>query len=220
MQDFQRRQGGPDPGAARRPDLRAEARTGEGDPRGPAAPRSPIPSRSAAPTRPGIASSEAQVDSAAGRAHAPPRRAGSRIEPLLQRGVMTQSQADQARAALDQADGVPASGPGRARGLAAGSHLDPGRAANPSKRPCRAPRRPSTSPRSTCRTRGSRRRRTAGSARSAHALGQYVSAGTSSWPSCRNGSGSFANFKETQLAGMEVGQPVTLHGRCAAARAS
>lgn len=154
-----------------------------------------------------IASSAAQVDSAEAALKAADAN-WSRIEPLLQRGVATQSQADQSRAALEQT-----------------------RAALSQAQAAREVARQELA--STRVNRQSLQAAVEGAEAVVHLaeidlqntrilapqdgrlgevgarVGQYVSAGTQLLAVVPERIWVVANFKETQLAGMEVGQPVT-----------
>jgi multidrug resistance efflux pump len=154
-----------------------------------------------------IRSSEAQVDSAKATLKAAEAN-WERIEPLLSRGVTTQKEADQARASLDQAKAA----------------LSQAQAA------VEVTRQDLTA---TLVSRQSLEAAVQGAEAAVHLaeidlqntrivapqdgrlgevgarVGQYVSAGTQLLAVVPEKIWVVANFKETQLAGMKVGQPVT-----------
>jgi multidrug resistance efflux pump len=154
-----------------------------------------------------IASSQAQIDSAQAALTAAEAN-WKRIEPLLARGVTTQSQADQSRASLDQARAA----------------LSQAKAALEVSRQDLA---------TTLVNRQSLEAAVQGAEAAVHLaqidlqntrilapedgrlgevgarLGQYVSAGTQLLAIVPERIWVAANFKETQLAGMKTGQPVT-----------
>lgn len=154
-----------------------------------------------------IESSQAQVESAQAAVTAAEAN-WSRIEPLLERGVTTQSQADQARATLDQAS----------------ASLHQAQAALEVSRQDLA---------STLVNRQSLEAAVQGAQAAVRLaeidlqntsivapedgqlgevgarVGQYVSAGTQLLTIVPDRIWVVANFKETQLPGMKVGQPVT-----------
>jgi multidrug resistance efflux pump len=154
-----------------------------------------------------IAASQAQVEGAKATLTAAEAN-WSRIEPLLRRGVSTQSQADQSRAALDQAKAAL----GQAQAALEVSRQDLA---------------------ATLVNRQSLEAAVQGAEAAVHLaeidlqntritapqdgrlgevgarLGQYVSAGTQLLALVPERIWVVANFKETQLAGMSIGQPVT-----------
>lgn len=154
-----------------------------------------------------IASSQAQIESAQAALTAA-EAAWNRIEPLLERGVTTQSQADQARATLDQAT----------------ASLHQAQAALEVSRQELA---------STLVNRQSLEAAVQGAQAAVRLteidlqnttivspadgqlgevgarIGQYVAAGTQLLSIVPEQIWIVANFKETQLPGMKVGQPVT-----------
>lgn len=154
-----------------------------------------------------IRSSEAQVDSAQAAFTAAQANWG-RIEPLLQRGVTTQSQADQSRSARDQA----AAALSQAKAALEVSRQDLA-ATIVSRQSLEAAvegaeaavRLAEIDLQNTRIVAPEDARLGEVGAR----LGQYVSAGTQLLTVVPKRFWVVANFKETQLAGMKVGQPAT-----------
>lgn len=155
----------------------------------------------------GILSSEAQVESAQAAVIAADA-SWKRIEPLLERGVTTQSQADQARAALDQATAalhqaqaaVEVSRQELTSTLVARQSLEA--AVQGAQAAVRLAEIDLQNTRITAPQDGQLGEVGA-------RVGQYVSAGTQLVTLVPDRIWIVANFKETQLPGMKVGQPVT-----------
>ncbi|MGO4388499.1 HlyD family secretion protein [Microvirga sp. 2YAF29] len=163
----------------------------------------------------GIASSQAQVESAQAALTAA-EASWKRIEPLLERGVSTQSQADQARAAYDQATAalhqadaaVEVSRQELASTLVSRQSLEA--AVQGAQAAVRLAEIDLQNTRITAPEDGQLGEVGA-------RLGQYVAAGTQLLTLVPDRIWVVANFKETQLPHMQVGQPVTftvdaLHG--------
>ncbi|MBZ6076049.1 HlyD family secretion protein [Microvirga puerhi] len=154
-----------------------------------------------------IAAGEAQVNGAKA-ALATAEANWSRVEPLLQRGVTTQSQADQARSALEQAraslsqaqSGLEVSRQDLATTLVNRQSLE---AAVQSAEA--AVHLAEIDLQNTAITAPQDGRLSEVGAR----LGQYVAAGSQLMAIVPDTVWVIANFKETQLADMRVGQPVT-----------
>jgi multidrug resistance efflux pump len=154
-----------------------------------------------------IASSEAQIDSAKAVLKAA-EASWKRIEPLLERGVATQSQADQARAAFDQATAslhqaqaaLEVSRQDLAATLVSRQSLEA--AVQGAQAALRLTEIDLQNTRIVAPEDG---RLGEIGAR----VGQYVAAGTQLLALVPERIWVIANFKETQLAGMEAGQPVT-----------
>jgi multidrug resistance efflux pump len=155
-----------------------------------------------------IKSSEAQVDSAKAALKAADA-SWERIEPLLSRGVTTQKEADQARASLDQARAalsqaqaaVEVTRQDLAATLVNRSSLEA--AVQGAEAAVRLTEIDLQNTRIVAPQDG---RLGEVGAR----VGQYVSAGTQLLAVVPEKIWVVANFKETQLAGMKVGQPVAL----------
>jgi multidrug resistance efflux pump len=154
-----------------------------------------------------IESSEAQVDSA--RAVRTAAEANwNRIAPLLERGVATQSQADQARASLDQATAalhqaeaaLTVSRQDLAATLVSRQSLQA--AVQGAEAAVRLAEIDLQNTRITAPEDGQLGEVGA-------RLGQYVAAGTQLLTVVPERIWIIANFKETQLPGMKIGQPVT-----------
>jgi len=156
-----------------------------------------------------IRSSEAQVDGAKAALKAA-EASWERIQPLLSRGVTTQKEADQARAALDQAKAalnqaeaaVEVARQDLAATLVNRSSLEA--AVQGAEAAVRLAEIDLQNTRIAAPQDG---RLGEVGAR----VGQYVSAGTQLLAVVPDEIWVVANFKETQLAGMKVGQPVTLN---------
>jgi multidrug resistance efflux pump len=154
-----------------------------------------------------IESSQAQVESARA-ARTAAEASWNRIEPLLERGVTTQSQADQARAALDQATAalhqaeaaLTVSQQDLAATLVNRQSLEA--VVQGAQAAVRLAEIDLQNTRITAPEDGQLGEVGA-------RLGQYVSAGTQLLTLVPERIWVVANFKETQLPGMSVGQPVT-----------
>jgi multidrug resistance efflux pump len=154
-----------------------------------------------------IRSSQAQIDSA--RAAVTQAEANwNRIEPLLQRGVATQSQADQAQAALEQANAsfhqaqaaLEVSRQDLASTLVNRQSLEA--AVQGAQAAVRLAEIDMQNTRITAPEDGQLGEVGA-------RVGQYVAAGTQLTTLVPERIWVVANFKETQIPGMKVGQPVT-----------
>ena len=154
-----------------------------------------------------IASSEAQVDSAEAALTAA-EASWSRIEPLLQRGITTQKEADQSRAAFDQAKAA-LSQAQAAREVArqewASTQVNRQSLEAAVQGAEAAVRLAEIDLQNTRITAPNDGRLGEIGAR----VGQYVSVGTQLMALVPDRVWVMANFKETQLAGMKAGQPVT-----------
>jgi len=154
-----------------------------------------------------IASSQAQVESAQAALTAA-EAAWKRIEPLLERGVTTQSQADQARSTLDQATAalhqaqaaLEVSRQELASTLVNRQSLEA--AVQGAQAAVRLAEIDLQNTRIVAPEEGQLGEVGA-------RLGQYVAAGTQLLTLVPERIWIIANFKETQLPGMKVGQPVT-----------
>ena len=154
-----------------------------------------------------ITSSQAQVDSAQAALKAA-EASWKRIEPLLERGVTTQSQADQARAALDQSTAslhqaqaaLEVSRQDLASTLVSRQSLEA--AVQGAQAAVRLAEIDLQNTRIVAPEDGKLGEVGA-------RVGQYVAAGTQLLALVPERIWVIANFKETQLAGMEAGQPVT-----------
>jgi len=154
-----------------------------------------------------IASSEAQVDSAEAALKAA-EASWERIEPLLKRGITTQKEADQSRATFDQARAALSQAQAArevsrqelASTLVSRQSLEA--AVQGAEAAVRLAEIDLQNTRITAPKDG---RLSEVGAR----VGQYVSVGTQLMALVPDRIWVVANFKETQLAGMQVGQPVT-----------
>ncbi|WP_414471536.1 HlyD family secretion protein [Microvirga sp. M2] len=154
-----------------------------------------------------IASSKAQVDSTRAALTAADAN-WKRIEPLLERGVTTQSQADQARASLDQATAAlhQADAAEEVARQDLASTLVNRQALEAAVQSAEAAVHLAEIDLQNTRIVAPQDGRLG---EVGARVGQYVAAGTQLMALVPEKTWVIANFKETQLAGMTVGQPVT-----------